>query len=208
MCASFRSSFLKISQSVLFCILVLLMGVPGAKASLWNFSYVGVVDGVIDPNVYGTGSFTTGNAFGDGYFPVTSIGGTTEGGTITGLVTTGGDVTDPGNGSYLYCCGYDYDNAFSPTGLATGNPFSSTGGILFTVTNGGLSPINLFGDGNGNSYEFSYGEDVANFGIPSYGGTLIEFTAVDPAPEPRFYGALAIGLIGILAVARRYRPEQ
>ena len=63
-----------------------------------------------------------------------------------------------------------------------------------------INPINLFGDGSGNTYEFSYGEDNFSGSGPSYGGTQIEFsvgpdTNFQPdlpgvAPEPSFYGTV------------------
>jgi len=185
------------------------------QASVYNFTYTGLND----PSVSGSGTFTTGAAYANGYLPITSITGTGEGYTITGLETSGGAATDPGN--ILSCCAvgpggdyYNYDNAFLP---GSSNPFSSTGGLLFDVTApGDTSPINLFGDGNGNTYEFSYGEDTIS-GPPSYGGTQIIFTATlnEPtpisdssggqAPEPSFYGVLTLGLGGLLFASRRYR---
>ena len=121
----------------------------------------------------------------------------------------------PGGDYYLY------DNAFLPS-LA--NPFSSTGGLLFdvtepisSVTGYAVNPIELFGDGNGNTYEFSYGEDVFTNSAPSYGGTQVTFTWSGPVasaglgnvatvtPEPGFYGVLAVGLSGLALTLKRRR---
>jgi hypothetical protein len=100
---------------------------------------------------------------------------------------------------------FDYDNAFMPGGP---DPFSSNG-LLFDVaavngvTGYPTSPINLFGDGN--TYEFSYGEDVPDTSGPSYGGTQIIFKAT-LTPEPSFYGTVALCLSGLLfARLRRSR---
>lgn len=190
-----------ISRLMLFCLSALLAGVSGAQASIYDFSYVGVGD----PGVYGSGTFTTGVSLGGGYFAITSITGTTEAGQITGLEVSGGQSIAPP--AYLYCCSFYYDNAFSPTGLTDGNPFSSTGGLLFDVANAPLSPVNLFGGGNGDTYEFSWGEDSLG-GPPSYGGTQIVFTAVDPVPEPSLYGCLAFGMGGLLYAIRHARVGQ
>ena len=185
--------------------LLSVIGVTSAQATVYNFTYVGSGDYVGEVGgVWGYGSFTTGPAYQDGYMPITGISGTTEAGTITGLVTSGGASTDPNNGGYLYCCAIDYDNAFYPAGMATGSPFSGTGGPLFNVSLLVASPINLFSDGTGNTYEFSYGEDTPNYNIASFGGTLIDFTATEqPAPEPGFYGELALGLGGLLVAGWR-----
>jgi hypothetical protein len=178
--------------------------------------------GVNDPNVYGSGTFTTGAAYGNGYVPITSITGTTEAGTITGLV---GGTTDPGN--YLSCCAvgpggdyFNYDNAFLPN---SPDPFSSSGGLLFATSAGtgltgySINPINLFGDGSGNTYEFSYGEDNFSGSGPSYGGMQIDFAVAaaagisgqgfDPTPEPSFYGTVALCVGGILIAAARRRKS-
>jgi hypothetical protein len=196
----------------------LLLFVAGAQANIYDFAYVGVND----PSVNGAGTFTTGAAYANGYAPITSITGIAEGYTITGLA---GGTTDPNN--YLSCCSvgpggdyFNYDNAFLPN---SPNPFSATGGLLFSVAAGNgptgyaIDPINLFGDGNGNTYEFSYGEDNFSGSGPSYGGTQIDFAVtpgagiggqgLDPTPEPSFYGTVALCMGGMLVVAVRRRKR-
>jgi hypothetical protein len=210
-----RSGLLPAIKRLAVLSLPVLLGVLNAQASVYNFTYTGVDN----PAVSGSGTFTTGTAYANGYVPITSITGTAEGYAITGLEVSGGAATDPGNN--LSCCAvgpggdyYNYDNAFMPGGS---DPFSSTGGLLFDVAApGDTSPINLFGDGNGNTYEFSYGEDTIS-APPSYGGTQIIFTATldesastpglsgGEAPEPSFYGALTLGLGGLLLASRRGR---
>ena len=206
-----------IKRIVSLAIPALMLCVAGAQADIYDFSYVGVND----PNVYGSGTLTTGAAFGNGYVPVTAITGTTEAGTITGLVA---GVTEPNNN--LACCNvgpggdyFNYDNAFLPN---SANPFSAGGGLLFTTSSVGngptgysINPINLFGDGNGNTYEFSYGEDNFTGSGPSFGGTQIDFS-VGPAtnfqpdvpgvtPEPSFYGTVVLCMGGMLAAVVRRR---
>jgi len=196
----------------------LLLSVAGAQADIYDFAYVGINN----PNVYGSGTFTTGTPYANGYVPITSITGTADGYTITGLVA--GSV-EPTN--YLACCGvgpggdyFDYDNAFLPN---SPNPFSTSGGLLFNTSAGNgptgypINPINIFGDGNGNSYEFSYGEDNFSGSGPSYGGTQIEFAANISAPaneqggsvtpEPSFYGTVALCMGGMLVAAIRRRKR-
>jgi hypothetical protein len=172
-----------------------------AKADVYSFTYSG---GSGPGAVFGSGFFTTGTPYGDGYVPIISITGTTEAGAITGLVGTG---TDPGplgdtppGGTYLNVDGFNYDNAFLP---GSSKPFTSSGGLLFAVADDVDSPINLFGDGYGNTYEFSYGEDSVG-PAPSYGGTLITFSAT-LTPEPSFYAVLAIGLAGLAFFVNRRR---
>jgi hypothetical protein len=205
-----------IRRATLLAIPAFLLCIASARADIYDFSYVGVGD----PGVYGSGTFTTGAAYGNGYVPITSITGTTEAGTITGLV---GGTTEPNN--YLTCCGvgpggdyFDYDNAFLPN---SANPFSSSGGLLFSVAAGNgstgypINPINIFGDGNGNTYEFSYGEDNFTGSGPSYGGTQIDFVVspardgqgFDPTPEPSFYGTVALCMGGMLFAAIRRRKS-
>ena len=202
----------------------LLLPVFSAQANIYDFSYVGIND----PAVYGSGTFTTGTAYGNGYLPVTAITGFTEAGQISGLEVSGGAATEPGG--TLGCCNvgpggayYLYDNAFSPSSV---NPFSSTGGVLFhvaepiaSVTGSPVNPIELFGDGAGNTYEFSYGEDVFTNSAPSFGGTQVAFTSWTPGdapigfhniaiaatPEPGLYGVLAVGLSGLVLTLKRRR---
>jgi hypothetical protein len=180
-------------QTMFLAIPAFLLVVAGAQADIYDFSYSGA------GGVFGTGTFTTGTAYADGYLPILAITGTTEGGAITGLVPGN---ADPPN--VLSCCSYNYDNAFLPN---SPNPFSSSGGVLFTVLNGSVSPINLFGDGNGNTYEFSYGEDSFTGNPPSYGGTPITFTAIDVSatPEPSFYGTVALCMSGLIFARWRRR---
>jgi hypothetical protein len=182
----------------------LLLGIASAQADVYDFAYVGVSD----PGVYGSGTFTTGTPYSDGYVPIIAITGTTEAGTITGLETSGGAGMDPANGS-LTCCNvgpgrdmYFYDNAFMPN---SPNPFSNAG-LLFDVSGGNgptgypNSPTNLFGDGNGNTYRLDYGEDTPNFNLISDGGPQVIFTAT-LTPEPSFYAAVAL-CMGCLLLAR------
>ncbi len=195
-----------------------------AKANIYDFTYQGIA-GTNFADVFGSGTFTTGTPYADGYAPIVSISGTTNEGTISGLVTSGGAGTDPGSGSDS-CCGvgpggdyFTYDNAYLQN---SSNPFSSTGGLLFDIAGAGngitgyrTNPINIFGDANGNSYEFSYGEDNFTGSGPSYGGTEIRFTATDVSdlrltdvsatPEPNFYGVVTLCMGGLLLARWRRR---
>ena len=197
-----------IRQSMLLGMAALLLGVAGAQADVYDFSYVGVNN----PGVWGSGTFTTGTPYGDGYVPILSITGTTEAGAITGLESAAGLGIDPSSpNAPLQCCFvgpggtfFYYDNAFK---TGSPGPFSSNG-LLFDVAAGNgvtgfpTSPINLFGDGD--TYEFSYGEDVAVNSPPAYGGTKIRFTAT-ATPEPSFYGAVALCMSGLLFARWRRR---
>ena len=51
-----------IRQSMLLGMAALLLGVAGAQADVYDFSYVGVNN----PGVWGSGTFTTGTPYGDG----------------------------------------------------------------------------------------------------------------------------------------------
>jgi hypothetical protein len=204
---------------LLFSLALVIAGGP-AEADTIDFTYQGIA-GTNYADVFGSGSFTTGTAYANGYLPITSISGTTNEGAITGLDVSGNAGSDPGN--YSSCCSvgpggdyFNYDNAFLPS---DSNPFSSAGGLLFDVAPGigvtgySISPINLFGDGNGNTYEFSYGEDVFTDSAPSYGGTEIEFTATDSggfgglritaAPEPSYIGIVILCMGGLVFYRRR-----
>jgi hypothetical protein len=188
---------------VLVFSLALAITVGPAKADVYDFTYQGI-SGTNYADVFGSGVITTGASLGDGYVAIASITGTTELGTITGMVP--GSATPP---SYAACCNYDYDNAFLATNLS--NPFSGTGGILFSA---GGTLVNLFGDNTGggassNTYEFSYAEEsIGN--APSYGGTQVSFTATDVSaatPEPSFLGAVVFCMSGLLVVAVRRRKS-
>jgi hypothetical protein len=200
-----------INKVIYLAIPALLLGAASARADIYEFSYVGINN----PSVSGSGTFTTGTPWADGYAPITSISGTAEGYAITGLVA---GTADPGN--VLSCCGYNYDNAFLPN---SPNPFSASGGPLITVAGGigptgsPIDPVNLFGDGNGHTYEFSYGEDYYSGSGPSWGGTQVDFTVSDVTethadgvtPEPSFYGTVVLCIGGMLFVAvRRRRTTQ
>jgi len=198
-----------IGQAMLLAIPALFLSVAGARADVYDFSYSGA------GGVFGSGSFTTGTPYGDGYVPITSITGTTEAGAITGLDVSKGAGIDPNSpNAPLECCAvgpdfgagnsdFVYDNAFSP---ASPNPFSFNG-LLFDVAGGTggtgfpLSPTTLFSDGNGNTFEFSYGED----GPPSYAATQVDFRATEVTPEPSLYGTVALCMGGLVFARWRRR---
>jgi hypothetical protein len=192
-----------IRQAMLLAIPALLLSVAGARADVYDFSYSGA------GGVFGSGTFTTGTPYGDGWVPVTSITGTTEAGAILRLEESSGPGIDPDSpNAPLECCAvgpnggdFFYDNAFMP---GSPNPFSSPGGLLFDVANATDTPIELFGDGAGNTYEFSYGEDVGTLSPPAYGGTQVHFTAI-PTPEPSSYGTVALCMSGLLFARWRRR---
>jgi hypothetical protein len=194
--------------------LAVLLGAAGAQADItWSFSYVYLTGPT--PAAQGSGFFTTGTAYADGWLPVTSIIGNTNLGAITGLETSGGTGVDPGTlGRFDYCCetyppnwDYYYDNVFSPTGP---NPFSATGGLLFDVGSGigsdGIpySPVLLWGDGQGNTYEISYGEELPGYGLLADGGNTVVFK-VTRVPEAGFYEGFALCMGGLLFAYRRLR---
>jgi len=190
-----------IRQAMLLAIPALLLSVPGAWADSYDFSYSGA------GGIFGSGAFTTGTPYGDGYVPIMSITGTTEAGAILGLEESDGPGIDPNDpNAPLECCAvgpnsgdFFYDNAFLPAD--PNNPFTAVGGLLFDVANGVDSPVELFGDGAGNTYEFSYGEDVGSLVPPAFGGTQVSFTAI-LTPEP---GTVALCMSGLLFVRWRLR---
>jgi hypothetical protein len=197
-----------------------LLFAANVQADVYDFSYVGVTDS----SVFGSGTFTTGTPYGDGYVPIISITGVTEAGLITGLETSGEVIpgvpgVDPDSNSSLTCCAvgpptvggqsdfFMYDNAFMPN---SPNPFSEFG-LLFDVAAAGngvtgypTNPINLFGDENGGTYELSFGEDTPNTTPPAYGATPIRFTAT-LTPEPSFYGTVGLCLGGLVLTRLRRR---
>ncbi|MGA7412236.1 MAG: PEP-CTERM sorting domain-containing protein [Bryobacteraceae bacterium] len=188
----------------------LLLGGLSAQADVYSLDYS------FGPTNTGAIIFATGlTAYGDGYFPITGIiGDTLEGGPITGLTGPAVDPTTPtNNGAFLF------NNAFSPTGAPSGNPFDDNG-LLFNVANTGdvaIGPpaeINLFGDGAGNLYEYYY--PLAITGPPSYGGATLtgHYVLLDigpgasvagysVVPEPGVDGMLVLGLAGLAFAIRR-----
>jgi hypothetical protein len=189
----------------------LLLCAAGAQADVYDFTYVGISD----PSVHGSGTFVTGTPYGDGYLPITSINGITEAGVITGIQSVPAPGIDPGSpNAPLTCCQvgpggnfFAYDNAYMP---GSANPFSTNGGLLFDTTGGTgptgfpLSPVMLFSDGSGNTFEFSYGED--SLGNGDSGGTQVRFSA-SLAPEPSFYGAVGLCMSGLLFARWRRRKS-
>ncbi|HEY3823018.1 MAG TPA: hypothetical protein VGL82_00590 [Bryobacteraceae bacterium] len=199
-----RAMFLALPAVLLFA--------ANVQADVYDFSYVGIGD----PSVFGSGTFTTGTPYGDGYVPILSISGITDAGAITGLETSGGGANiDPANGSFQ-CCAvgpggdyYYYDNAFSPS--SPSNPFSMAG-LLFDIAAGNgptgysASPVNLFSDGSGNSYRLDWGYDTPNFDEVSDGGVPIRFTAT-LTPEPSFYGTVGLCIGGLVLIRLRRRQN-
>lgn len=191
-------------QWLLIGVLALVVGLPAAMADVYTFTYTGINN----TSVVGSGTFTTGPAYHSGdpnsYLPIVSITGTTSSGAILGLDTASGPGVEPPNYVNDWNTAFGYDNAFKPTGA---NPFAS-GGLVFYVPPGltGTAPynaINIYGDGNGNTYEYSYAENGNPPGNPP-GGNQITFTAT-LTPEPGFYGVLALGLSGLFVSVRRRR---
>jgi len=182
---------------MLLAIPALLLGVS-AKADIYSFQYYsGASYGT--STIYGSGFFTTGTPYGDGYVPIVSITGTTELGAISGLNASGGAGENPADGYLTDSTGsFWYDNAFSPTA-----PIFDYYGLLFNVP--GASPynlINLYTVGN-TVYDLNLGEG----GGPTGYGTPVTFEAtLTPTPEPGLYAVLAIGLVGLaFFVNRRHR---
>jgi hypothetical protein len=177
---------------------LLLLGVFSAQADVYAFSYTGY-NSVEKITIYGSGTFTTGTAYSDGYLRIISITGTTEAGTITGLDGSGGGVDADPPSYYTSSDGggaYYYDNAFLP---GSPTPFTNNG-LLFEVSSGSpYTPINIFSVAPG-LYEYSYGE--SNTG--SFTAAPITFTAT-LTPEPGMYGVLAVGMIGLLLSVTKYR---
>jgi hypothetical protein len=184
---------------MLLAIPALLLSVS-AKADIYSFQYYsGASYGT--STIYGSGFFTTGTPYGDGYVPIVSITGTTELGAISGLNASGGAAENPADGYLTDSTGsFLYDNAFTST-----PPLFDYYGLLFNVTGGGASPynlINLYSVGN-TLYDLNLGEG----GGPTGYGTPITFAAtLIPTPEPGLYAVLAVGLIGLaFFVNRRHR---
>lgn len=194
----------------------LLAGVSSARADVYNFSYSGA-------NQYGavggSGSFTTGTPYGDGYVPLTSISGTTlEGGTIKGLdgeigqhysdSSSANIGVDPPSYVIDWNTAMGFDNAFLPAGVASGSPFT-VWGLSFIVTGpswyvqtGYIPAVTLFSQG-GQTYEGDYAVGGNSGVVPvTFSATLAS------APEPGFYGVLALGLggLGIFISRRKNAP--
>ena len=165
-------------KPILIALLSMLLLGPGnrARASLlWQWNYSGT-------GVSASGTFATDDSPDvNGFYQITGIAGTANGGTITGLQSTGTAI--PGNS------GFPVDNLVRPTG-----PQLTTHGFGFAVSNGEFH--NPFFSGNYLDY-ISTPPYVDGAGAePS-----IRFTAV-PAPEPGGLALFSIGVCTLLACRR------
>jgi hypothetical protein len=98
-------------------VLLLCAGTPAWATALWNWSYTGT-------GVSASGTLTTDAApDAHGFYQITGITGTANGGTITGLQAGGTAI--PGNG------GYAVDNL-----VGTTEPQLTMHGFGFSVSNG------------------------------------------------------------------------
>ena len=159
----------------------LMLFAKGASADSFNFSYSGV-------GITGMGSFVA-TPDGGGTYTVTSVTGTQNGATITGMVAVAnsGYFTVPDGDNFTY------DNLIT---IGT-TPQLDLNGLLFTVQ-GQSEPVNLYYDTN--SYY-----DAVYVGGASYPNdfvlTPVTFS-VAPAPESSSL-LLGFGLLGLAWVVRR-----
>jgi hypothetical protein len=183
------------------CLFVLAFAVAlvPAMADTWSFSYTSLVGDPI--SVSGSGTFTTGTPYGDGWLPITSITGTTNSaGDITGLY---GPSVDPPNS--VNTGTFQYDNAFSPVG----DPLTNNG-LLFNVSDALFSPINVFGGAgaSGGDYEYSYGQTAVVNGVAGYYSEPVSFSAgLVSTPEPGVMSLLFAMLAGVGGVAGVLRKK-
>lgn len=196
-------------KTLMLAVTGLLLGGFSAQADVYSLTYS--FSSGAGEIIFATGA----TPYSDGYFPITGIiGVTAEGGLVTGLSGPAVDPTTPTNtGPFIF------DNAFSPTGAASGNPFDNNG-LLFNVEGGvpgGVTTpaeINLYGDGAGNLYEFYYPMTYLPDNPPAYGGggpVTYELLDISPAtsvagfsvPEPGVDGMVVLGLAGLAFAIRR-----
>jgi hypothetical protein len=183
------------NRIALIFVLALVVGLVPAMADVtWSFSYVGVTD----LTIAGSGTFTTGTSYGDGYLPILSINGTTNLGGITGLETSGGVGIDPALGTLTTTAGnFNYDNAFSPV-----LPNFSLNGLLFDLASGPPnSPVNIYYIGPG-TYEFSYGRNGYDPNAPGAGGSAITFNAQVPDGGTTL-SLLGLAMVGLAGLRRK-----
>jgi hypothetical protein len=154
-------------------------------ADTWSFSYTSLSG---DPIVVsGSGFFTTGTPYGNGYLPILSITGVTNSaGNITGLHGLAVDPPGANNDGT-----FQWDNAFKPSG----DPLTNNG-LLFNVDGAGMSPINIFGDGG--DYEYSYGQ-----GLSGYYVEQVTFTATNVPDGGTTLSLLGLALAGLAGLRRK-----
>lgn len=112
---------------------------------------------------------------------ILSISGTRNGETILGLVPLGSDSN------------FVYDNQFT-----VADPHFTDGGLLFDIGGGDFGHVNLY------YYEGQYFDLQVDADAGIAYEAPISFT-VSAVPEASTYAYMALGLLGVAAVARRRR---
>jgi hypothetical protein len=160
---------------------------PAWAALVWSWSYSGA-------GIAAGGTLnTTNTADAAGFYLITGITGTRNGAAITGLQPTGTPI--PGNEPFAV------DNLLSATGpQLTGNGFG------FALADGTFANP-FFADFTAPPGHVEFFSAPPFTGGPGPGDSElpVRFTAM--VPEPATASLLALGLLGLAAARRRYRPR-
>ncbi len=181
----------------------LVLGVAAAQANTYDFAFSG-------GGVFASGILTTAPAlvasnsgYGEGY-QITNVSGTLISPDLGGAMSLIG-TSSPGALTYSPSGAFIYDDLLFPASPTA--PLDYLGWMFYVAgPDNSRSEVNVFSSGGAGVSPVTEWE-ISGFNTPVSFITANSNFTITATPEPGFYGALALGFVGLVAAVRRRRQN-